>query len=374
MLGFLYDIVFQLLLRVQLGKVAFRVDASVRIGIGHAVRCLTLANQLQKEGKHCYFICRSLPHFLREMLILNGHVLHILPRARFPQDRNGYDAWLEANPTEDAEQSREALKGLKPEWLIVDHYSLGYSWETMQRAVVSKIMAIDDLANRHHNCDILLDQNLRDGNPYEKLINPETPVLLGPAFALLRPEFLRQRTTAKVKSGQICRVLVFFGGSDPTGDTLKTAMALACFEGLVEVEIIVGEINPSKEIIKAYCEQYEFLNFACQVDDMAERFSRADLCIGAGGSASWERLAVGLPTLTVVQEENQAENARQVEKHGVALCLGRSQFVTSEMIRKIVAELISSGQERLHRMSSLAFDLVDGNGPLRVIKAMDAII
>ena len=352
-------------------KVVFRVDASVKIGLGHAVRCMTLANALREKGRQCHFICRSMPDFLRKSIVSSGHILHILPCANLATEVQGYDIWLGASPIEDAEQTGDVLENLKPEWLIVDHYSLEFYWEARQRPYVLKIMVIDDLANRDHDCDLLLDQNLRDGNPYEALVPSLAPVILGSKYALLRPEFSHLRAVSSVRNGSVRRILIFFGGSDPTGDTMKAVIALSSFKSQIKAEVIVGEINPEKEKIRAYCERYDFLHFACQVDDMAVRFARADLCIGAAGSASWERLAVGLPTLIVVQQDNQAENARQLEKCGVGLCLGQSPFVTIETIQQVISELIFRGKERLQLMSSKAFELVDGGGVLRVINAMD---
>lgn len=333
------------------------------------MRCLTLANVLRQRGKECHFLCRFLPEHLWSTITSMGHKLHHLPDAPQSMDANGYGIWLGTSPQTDAEQVAELLGKLKPEWLVVDHYALDFTWELRQRSHAGQILVIDDLANRHHECDLLLDQNLRDDNPYIHLIPTSARVLLGPHFALLRPEFRQLRVNCRGRDGGVRRLVVSLGGSDPKGDTLKVVMALSRLSPSIETDVIVGKMNPNCEAIRSYCQRYPFLHFSCEVNDMAARLAKADLAIGGGGTTSWERLAVGLPTLVIEQADNQTENICQLEKYGVAVCLGRSSSLSSEKILEQVKAFLQD-DERLHRMSVRALGMVDAEGAWRSASAM----
>ena len=189
-----------------------------------------------------------------------------------------------------------------------------------------RLLAIDDLADRRHDCDLLLDQNLRESDPYRTLTPQRCRTLLGPRHALLRDEFRAARQGAAVRDGCLRRILVFFGGSDPTGDTMKAVQALATLPP-VQADVIVGAMNPARAAIEAACAAHAHLHFACQVQDMAGRLAAADLAIGGGGTSAWERMAVGLPALVVEQADNQHLNALQLERIGVARNLGPSRAV-----------------------------------------------
>src|SRR5690606_32001299 len=192
-------------------KVALRTDASMRIGTGHLMRCLTLADALRDAGARTRFVCRALPHGLREVVIGRGHELVELPSVcgstagggdgrgapvASPHTALEHADWLGTTQEEDAAATCDALDdGAVWDWLAVDHYAIDARWETRLRTAARRILAIDDLADRRHDCDALLDQNLHAGMHarYDGLVPDACVRLVGPRHALLRPEFAAAR-------------------------------------------------------------------------------------------------------------------------------------------------------------------------------------
>jgi len=224
--------------------IAFRVDASSRIGIGHVMRCLALADELRSHGARTRFVCRPLPGTLVADVRGRGHELSILP-----------DGPVTA-PEADAEATVAALSDGSPwSWLVVDHYGLGEAWETLARRAASKILAVDDLASRRHDADVLLDQGLypRNANPYRGLVPAACRVLLGPGFALIRSEF----RSLPVRTREGLRVNVSFGGTDPSGMTLRALRALEILDELrLEVDVVLGSASPHLREVAEACESF----------------------------------------------------------------------------------------------------------------------
>ena len=171
-------------------RVVFRADASVTIGTGHVMRCLTLAEALRKAGAEVAFVCRELDGNLAGLIEARGFDVHVLPPLEPPTDPL---TWTAAHWHEDAAQTASFLK-TRADWLVVDHFALEHRWEKEMREHANRLMVIDDLADRVHDCDLLLDQNyLQEPARYDTLVPAHCRKLLGPAYALLRDEFRRAR-------------------------------------------------------------------------------------------------------------------------------------------------------------------------------------
>lgn len=210
-------------------KIVFRTDASIQIGTGHVMRCLTLADELTRQGHECRFICREHPGHLGCLVNSKGYDLTLLPP---PSDQplqqtnsetDDYELWLGAPWQEDARQTLDAISSLNPDWLVVDHYALDAHWERTLSSTVDKIMVIDDLANRPHECTLLLDQNLgRIASDYDELLPTTCQRLIGPRYALLRPEFaaLREQSLKRRGKPELKRILISLGGVDRTNRDL----------------------------------------------------------------------------------------------------------------------------------------------------------
>ncbi len=351
-------------------KVGIRTDSSLLIGSGHVMRCKTLADELRKRGSEVRFICRDHPGNLLLLLRADCYSVTVLPppdSLNFVQpDKPDYSAWLGVEQSEDAEQTIEALADFKPDWLVVDHYGLDESWEKTLRGHVDKIFVIDDLANRRHDCEVLLNQNLLDNleKAYRGLVPYHCRKLLGPRFALLRPEFRKAREALRERDGIIRRILVFFGGIDPAGETEKALEALKMLgRPDVAVDVVVGSNNPNGEKIEAICRGMDNVTFHQQISNMAELMAAADLAIGAGGTASWERCCLGLPTVVTITADNQAKPTSNITGRGAVINLGTSARVG---VQDYLSAIISLTPEKITQMQAICLNLLDGRGSERV--------
>jgi UDP-2,4-diacetamido-2,4,6-trideoxy-beta-L-altropyranose hydrolase len=355
-------------------NIAIRVDASQRIGTGHVMRCLTLAEGLRRQGAIVHFACRDLQGNMISQIRERGLKVHVFSGST--SDNTGqltYASWLEGDWETDAEQCRAVLAAIGDvEWLIVDHYALDARWERYVGELAHQTLVIDDLADRPHECDMLLDQNLGDGLRYASLVPSPCKLLLGPRFALLRPEFRLERLRAAKRSDKqyIQRLLVFMGGADPDNQTSK---ALDAFESLrpdgIHCDVVVGASNPRAKEIESRCEKITGAVFHHCVDNMHELMGYADLGIFSAGSATWERCSVGLPAVVIAIAENQRLIAAHTARAGASVYLGEAQRVNAFDIAETVAAFLHAPEE-LYEMRSAALALVDGRGLDRVLAAL----
>lgn len=320
----------------------FRVDASTQIGSGHVMRCLTLAQKLKKEKQaDVYFAMRLLEGNLIELVKSKGFTVFTLPKAPLNDELKGYAKWLTVTQLEDAEDTKAAISKIPEiDLLVVDSYAIDCEWESMLRPYVKQIMVIDDLANRMHDCDILLDQNYSYNmhNKYDGLVPKTCQKYIGPQYLLLREEFYKAKKHLKKRYGSIKNILVFFGGSDLTNETKKAIEAIKLLnKPEIKVNVVVGASNKNKEQIKEICSCDEQLTFYCQVNNMAELMNEADLAIGAGGTTTWERCFMELPSIVISIADNQHEGCRFIaENAGVISYLGKSSDVDAVTLEQAV--------------------------------------
>ena len=352
-------------------NIAFRVDASLNIGTGHVVRCLTLADLLRENKCEICFICRDLPEYHASQITGRGFKLFRLSAAPAVGALRTDDTEHPARPVLDWERdAQETLSVLAHEapvnWLIVDHYSLDKRWETQMRPFIGKIMVIDDIADRTHDCDMLLDQNLYPDmdKRYDGLVPKHCKKLLGPSHALLRREFSEARKNLRKREGIVKRILIFFGGSDPTNETAKALEAISILNRPdISVDVVVGNANPNKEQIRQRCSLMPNMTFHCQVENMAALMSQADLAIGAGGTTTWERCFLGLPGITLVVAQNQLEVTGAVAKAGATWDIGRREQVSATLLADTIKRALDNPRA-LRRMSALALEIMgDAQGP-----------
>jgi UDP-2,4-diacetamido-2,4,6-trideoxy-beta-L-altropyranose hydrolase len=233
-------------------------------------------------------------------------------------------------------------------------------------------MVIDDLADREHDCDILLDQNFYSDmkRRYKHLVPNKCKKLLGPKFVLLRPAFNEARKKIKKRDGKVKRILFFFGGSDPYNATEKALQALSLLkEFKIEVDVIVGSNNKNKEIIKRICKEKENFHYHCQVQNIEELMLMADLSIGSGGTTSWERCYLGLPSIVMTIASNQEEISYLLAKKQCIIYMGKASEITEKELSFKLKELIGNN-ELLLNLSKNAMKMVDGLGRERIRKIM----
>lgn len=354
----------------QLPKIAFRVDASVRIGTGHFMRCLTLADELTQRGAQICFVSRYLPEYLANLLAAKGYELARLdsPENDADLDELTHAPWLGCSQAQDAKNSIKALSDKAWDWLIVDHYALDSRWESRLRQTAPKILAIDDIADRLHDCDILLDQNFyADMNTrYAGKVPDHCQLLLGPRYALLREEFRHLREQVEPRKGSVQRILVFFGGVDADNYTGRAIQALTDIGVAdMQVDVVIGAQHPCREEIEAACLRYHFTCHV-QTNRMAELMATADLSIGAGGGATWERCCLGLPTIAVCTAENQRKQVADAASEGLVYAPDLKHDL---IIGHHISSLIENSCLR-QLISRNAMQAVDGRGVLRVITGM----
>lgn len=353
-------------------QIAIRTDASLAIGTGHVMRCLTLADGLRAAGAQVTFICREHAGHQCGLIAARGHALRHLPAAQAQPDKGpGHAAWLGASWQDDARQTIAALPG-RPDWLVVDHYALDAGWEQALRAEVGNIMVIDDLADRRHDCDLLLDQNLAadTATRYDALVPAACARLLGPSYALLRPEFAAARAAVGARSGAVQRLFVFLGGADAGNETGKVLAALGALArpGL-QADVVIGGANPHAAAVAAQCAALPGVRLHRQVGNIAELMAAADLAVGAGGGAMWERCCLGLPSIVIGVADNQRGASEAMARQGRVLYLGQADGVDAELLRGALALACASPQLMLH-LAQVGMETVDGGGAARVVRQL----
>jgi UDP-2,4-diacetamido-2,4,6-trideoxy-beta-L-altropyranose hydrolase len=242
----------------------------------------------------------------------------------------------------------------------------------MLRKRVPRILAIDDIADRDHDCDILLDQNLvlEMERRYRGLLPATCKLLLGPRYALLRPEFAERRKSLARRNGEVNRIFVCYGGSDPSNETAKALAAIKRLPGNpLPMDVVVGLSNPHGCLVAALCEELPGAVLHRGADNIADLMGSADLAIGAGGVMSWERCCMGLPTLAVDIAVNQVGALTALAAAGALVHLGAAASVTEEGMAHALDSMLRN-PSRLRRMSETALGLVDGEGAVRVRRAV----
>jgi len=331
------------------------------------MRCLTIANELHKNGASLLFVCRQLPESLRKIICASGHQIALLPaRSGSKPDELDHATWLSATQIDDAYDTLATISEYKPEWIIVDHYALDHRWESQLKKCGSQIFVIDDLADRKHNCDVLLDQNfyLDSLHRYKHLVVKECKLLLGPKYALLRDEFRVARRTIKPKFGDVQRILVFLGGMDAGNYTSNILNVLSEIGIQAHVDIVIGATHPNAEDIVDRCLK---LGYFChvQTNRMAELIASADLAIGAGGSATWERCCLGLPSITISVAKNQERLVSDAAIEGLIYAVDISSNV-EQQLKLHLSAFIANNYLRQH-LSKKSLTFVDGLGVFRVV-------
>ncbi len=303
-------------------NVTFRSDASIQIGTGHVMRCLTLADALALKGVQCTFICREHDGNLIEHIRRKGHGVYVLPLGYGADTDLVHGAWLGATQAQDIQACLPVLAELQPEWLVVDHYALDARWEFEASKICTKLIVIDDLADRAHVCNLLLDQTFRrDAKDYQALVPEACTLLCGSNYALLRPEFpaLRLYSLQRRKHPQLKNLLISMGGVDKDNVTTQVLSALrGChLPDDCAITVIMGATSPWLADVQQQAQIMPWpTTVRVGVSNMAKLMADSDLAIGAAGATSWERCCLGLPSILVVLAANQTLIAERLSNAG----------------------------------------------------------
>lgn len=314
-------------------QITFRVDASLQIGTGHVMRCLTLADALVAKGAHCEFICREHSGHLIEFIRDKGYVVHALPvlpatdsdfTASVPDVPNlAHTHWLGATQAQDAEACASILAAQRPDWLIVDHYALDARWERALAPHYRKLMVIDDLADRPHACDLLLDQNFgRMAIDYAPIVPAHCRMLLGSRHALLRPQFAARRTASLARRAgcDMRHFLIQMGGIDQRNYTGEALSALQECKLPIDtrITVVLSREAPAIDAVRRQAAAMKWPTAVMVgVENMAKLMEESDLAIGSGGGATYERIYMGLPSILRPTAANQIEPLRKMADAGL---------------------------------------------------------
>lgn len=324
----------------------FRCDAGITLGGGHVMRCLSLAGALERAGWSTAFA------------VLRGSEA-VVPAL------HGREVLLLDDPADVPALLRRWPDGV--DLLVVDHYGLDARFEAACAGWAHRRLVLDDLADRPHDADMLLDQTHgRRPEDYRALVPAGCRMLIGPAFALLRPDFAALRPQAlDRRSGALTRILVSFGATDPADATSRVLAGIALSRLDVAVDVVLGREAPFLDKVRQALGARATLHVG--TNDMARLMLDADLAFGGGGSTAWERCCLGLPSVILTLADNQRLVARALHDSGAALCLGVAPAVSAAAI---AAALRGLDGEALGRLSAAAFGLCDGRGADRVVRAV----
>ena len=358
-------------------NVVIRADASSYIGSGHIMRCLTLAEVIREYGGSVTFICRDFTGNYISFVESKGfEVASLSSEVGDPTKLNDIE-WVRANVERDAHVTIDCCSLIgNVDWLISDHYGLDGRWDELLCKHVSKMMVIDDLARAKRSCDLLLNQNYYKNieSTYQKILPDQAELLLGPRYALLRPEFFKLRKLTSIRSGKVQKVIIFLGGNDRHGVIFTILEALQLMENRdFRVLLVLGKNQEHLARIKRLCSFIKDCEVHVQTEFIAELFAQSDLCIGAGGSAMLERFSLGLPTLLISMADNQELGAQYAAEEGLAYYLGKANEMNHERIIDGIEDLLNNSK-KLQSISEKCFTISDGRGCDRVFNRMGTIL
>lgn len=345
------------------------------------MRCRTLARELQRRGAQVSFLCRRQPGDLIGLLEQEFEVLALpeqpLNSCNGLEGRGLYLAWLGCSQDLDAAQCLEALAQASiksASWLVVDHYGLDARWEAKllagfgKSAPSPKLLVIDDLADRPHQADLLLDQNFFGEvthQRYRELVSPQCYQLLGPYYALLGPEYSQLHLLVPLRN-ELRRVLVFFGGVDSdnlTGRALEALLDPALAH--LAVDVVLGQQNQvHHKAVSELVALRKHTTLHNPLPSLAGLIARADLAIGSGGASTWERSCLGLPSLVLSLAANQRYSAQALDQAGYIRFLGDTASMSIQQIREAITAALKSKFNYNH------YRLTDGKGVERLADSL----
>lgn len=349
-------------------NVAIRTDSSTHIGSGHVMRCLALAEELRSAGHRVVFLSRQAQGDLRDLVAREYEFeVRTLSVSSTAMELGVASA---REQIVDSECTIDLINGELFDWLIVDHYSLDLQWERRVREHVAHTLVIDDLANRPHECDILVDHNHLLATRYLGLVPSDCELLIGPRFALLRREFYGTAAERKVPSAPKT-ILISFGGTDPSNYTEPTLHAVRNLDlPGTAIEVVTGHDHPQIETLRHIEAKSPDVTVHEHVTGIAPILARADLAIGAGGVAALERLSVGLPSIVLAVAQNQETVAEALARDGLIYYLGPASDITTHKLQIAISALCN--QPLRQAMSNHGREFVDGDGTRRILRRMQS--
>ena len=336
----------------------FRADADTRMGTGHVMRCLALAQACLDDGERATLVAASAPSALEDRLKAEGmEVVHLQ---------------VEPGSAEDAQQTADLAREAGASALVLDGYQFEADYQKALRDSSGPLLVIDDDGRvGHYTADVVLNQNLHANEELYSSREAYTRLLLGTRYVALRREFMNWKDWKRLIPETAKKVLVTMGGGDPDNVTLEAIHALrkSKVEGL-EAVVVAGASNPNFEALSAAAKGSKVpVRLERNAEDMPKLMAWADLAVAAGGTTAWELAFMGLPSIVLTLADNQRCSAHALAEKGAFVHLGESGAVTREAIAQAVAELSESETAR-RELSQRGSRLVDGLGVKRVLEVL----
>lgn len=369
-------------------NIAVRADSSTTMGTGHIMRCLTLVNAIcAKLNAKVYFFCRQTEGNINKVIEAAGHQVIVMAKVTTNSSYHlNHSHWLGATIEQDADEflslshqltTANTLSNnntIKFDYLIVDHYGIDIGWHQKIKTIVSKIIVIDDLADRHFDCDYIIDQTFNClADKYQQLVPDYCEPLLGTKYAMLRPEFNISLSPEEIialrTNREIGKLLVMFGGTDPDNLTLKTLEKLAKIKHsekniFQQVDIILGSSAKYKNNVQRFCQHHTEFNLHIAPANIAKLMLNADIAIGAAGTTSWERCALGLPSIVMILADNQRTIAKALNDAKCSLSFNISEL-ESVLIKELPA--LMNNPNTVTQMIKKSLAVSDALGCQRII-------
>ena len=361
--------------------ICFRVDSGWAIGTGHLMRCLSLADAFRARGLACVFLSRDHEGSAAGLVASRGHRVQSLGPAVAADPKN-HATWIGSDMMWDAADTAAAIYNLSgnagARILFVDHYGISAPWERALRASCHVLAVLDDMNDRPHDCDLLVDQNLgKTARFYKGLIPEHALVLAGADFAPIRPEFAEERpgSLARRMDGETQRrIFVAYGGIDADDSSSLTVAAIEALRERSEfadlaADVVISSRAPHIDALRRRISAAgPHICLYVDTPAVARLMSHSLVACGGGGVTALERCVVGLPTLMLIQASNQEQMGNSIELSGAGRVIGRSSEVALAEIREALAELLAD-PAGLTKMSTAAAALCDGHGLERIVTA-----
>jgi UDP-2,4-diacetamido-2,4,6-trideoxy-beta-L-altropyranose hydrolase len=364
-------------------RIAVRCDGSMQIGTGHLHRCLSLANALTALGAEVRFVLRPHDAVAERIMATRPYPVSWLPPggSDLPsaKDAPAHAAWAGVTEADDVAHTIAVLEDWQPRWVVVDHYAFGARWHRGVREALScSILAIDDLADRALDADVVLDGNAADDHAvkYAGRLAPAVRMLAGPRYALIGESYLSAPRYVPVD--QVRSIGVFMGGTDQHNASGAALDILRCEVGFAgPIEIVTTATAPHAERLSRKCADDGAATMSIDLSDLSAFFGRHDLQIGAGGTSSYERACIGAPTIAVVLAANQLAVVPILDRLGVVRAatipgIAETGLVPGADGLAAVATALLAQPALRRAMAERARALVDGRGAQRVALSLVA--
>lgn len=346
-------------------NVAIRVDGNVEIGVGHVLRCLTLAHKLASFGVQCTFFVRNISSYLSRNISSSFNLILLDSSDADFKVTDNYSTWRGVGEEFDAKEFLSKATTIDFDAVIVDHYGLGCRWEKTVSTSFDHTIVLDDLANRRHVCNVLVDQSLgRLISSYFNLVPSTCEILVGPKFALLRDEFSNVNQNVEKQYD----ILINFGGADKENYTEHVLGMLATCANMHKhsIKIIIGSDYPYTLGLERRVEKLGLkFKLVENPNNVAREISECSIAIGAGGVSLLERSALGVPSIIYAIADNQEHICAEYERQRLGTVIRKGEVYEHIKLASIIDTKLDP--KILSKESRLNRNFVDAHGTDRVV-------